>query len=114
MRNNISTICGPRLIREQVLSGKWKRRAIGGECPAKGTSGSSRRISDRIPWNGCVPSILIIVLPDLLLTFILNTEDVVVAAEELRYAANAVGKVTGAIGVEEVLDVVFREFCIGK
>lgn len=41
-------------------------------------------------------------------------EDVVVAAEELRYAANAVGKVTGAIGVEDVLDVVFREFCIGK
>ena len=42
------------------------------------------------------------------------TEDVVVAAEELRYAANAVGKVTGAIDVEEVLDVIFREFCIGK
>lgn len=37
-----------------------------------------------------------------------------VAAEELRYAANGLGKVTGAIGVEEVLDVIFREFCIGK
>ncbi|KAI5124891.1 hypothetical protein M0805_007320 [Coniferiporia weirii] len=44
----------------------------------------------------------------------LATEDVVVAAEELRYAANAVGKVTGAIDIEDVLDVVFREFCIGK
>ncbi|EJD00980.1 uncharacterized protein FOMMEDRAFT_147656 [Fomitiporia mediterranea MF3/22] len=44
----------------------------------------------------------------------LRTEDVVLAAEELRYAANAVGKVTGVIGVEDVLDVVFREFCIGK
>lgn len=38
----------------------------------------------------------------------------VIAAEELRYAANAIGKITGAIDVEDVLDVVFREFCIGK
>jgi tRNA modification GTPase len=36
------------------------------------------------------------------------------AAEELRMAVNAVSKVTGHIDVEEVLDVVFRDFCIGK
>ena len=42
------------------------------------------------------------------------TDDVVLAAEDLRYAANAVGKITGAIDVEDVLDVIFREFCIGK
>lgn len=36
------------------------------------------------------------------------------AAEELRLAARALGKVTGAIDVEDLLDVVFREFCIGK
>lgn len=41
-------------------------------------------------------------------------DDVVFAAEELRYAASAVGKVTGAIGVEDVLDALFRDFCIGK
>ncbi|KAJ2921632.1 hypothetical protein H1R20_g15465, partial [Candolleomyces eurysporus] len=41
-------------------------------------------------------------------------DDVVFAAEELRYAANAIGKVTGAIGVEDILDAVFRDFCIGK
>jgi tRNA modification GTPase len=40
--------------------------------------------------------------------------DVVVAAEELRYAAKEIGKVTGAIGSEDVLDVVFGSFCIGK
>ncbi|KAL5488220.1 MSS1_1 [Sanghuangporus weigelae] len=44
----------------------------------------------------------------------LRTGDVVVAAEELRYAANAIGKITGGIEVEDVLDVIFREFCIGK
>jgi len=38
----------------------------------------------------------------------------VVGAEELRYAAQAVGKVTGLIDVEDVLDSVFRDFCIGK
>ena len=41
-------------------------------------------------------------------------EDVVLAAEELRYAAVAVGKVTGHIDVEDILDAVFRDFCIGK
>lgn len=41
-------------------------------------------------------------------------EEPVIAAEELRYAAQAIARVTGRIDVENVLDVVFREFCIGK
>lgn len=36
------------------------------------------------------------------------------AAEFLRVAAHQVGTVTGRVSVEDVLDVVFREFCIGK
>ncbi len=36
------------------------------------------------------------------------------AAEDLRLAARALGQITGRIGVEDVLDVVFRDFCIGK
>ena len=35
-------------------------------------------------------------------------------AEELRLAARALGRITGRVGVDDVLDVVFREFCIGK
>jgi tRNA modification GTPase len=35
-------------------------------------------------------------------------------AEELRLAARALGKVTGRVDVEDVLDVIFRDFCIGK
>lgn len=35
-------------------------------------------------------------------------------AEELRLAARAVGQVVGAVDVEDLLDVVFRDFCIGK
>ncbi|MGB1088520.1 MAG: tRNA uridine-5-carboxymethylaminomethyl(34) synthesis GTPase MnmE, partial [Alphaproteobacteria bacterium] len=35
-------------------------------------------------------------------------------AEELRQAARALGRVAGAVDVEDLLDVVFRDFCIGK
>ena len=35
-------------------------------------------------------------------------------AEDLRLAMRALGRVTGRVGVEDVLDVIFREFCIGK
>ena len=35
-------------------------------------------------------------------------------AEDLRLAARALGRITGRIDVEELLDVIFRDFCIGK
>jgi tRNA modification GTPase len=35
-------------------------------------------------------------------------------AEELRRAADALGRITGRVDVEEMLDSIFREFCIGK
>ena len=35
-------------------------------------------------------------------------------AEELRAALTSLGKLTGRVDVEEVLDVIFRDFCIGK
>ncbi|MBF0323842.1 MAG: tRNA uridine-5-carboxymethylaminomethyl(34) synthesis GTPase MnmE [Alphaproteobacteria bacterium] len=36
------------------------------------------------------------------------------AAEEVRAAAGAIGRISGRVDVEDVLDVVFGEFCIGK
>ncbi|MCZ6467659.1 MAG: tRNA uridine-5-carboxymethylaminomethyl(34) synthesis GTPase MnmE [Alphaproteobacteria bacterium] len=36
------------------------------------------------------------------------------AAEDLRLAARALGRITGRLGVEDMLDVIFRDFCIGK
>jgi len=35
-------------------------------------------------------------------------------AEELRLAARALGRVTGRVDVEDVLDKIFSSFCIGK
>jgi tRNA modification GTPase len=35
-------------------------------------------------------------------------------AEDLRLAARALGRVAGRVDVEDLLDVIFREFCIGK
>jgi tRNA modification GTPase len=35
-------------------------------------------------------------------------------AEALRAALRAIGRITGRVGVEAVLDAVFGEFCIGK
>jgi tRNA modification GTPase len=36
------------------------------------------------------------------------------AAEDLRLSLRALGKITGRVHIEELLDVVFRDFCIGK
>jgi tRNA modification GTPase len=35
-------------------------------------------------------------------------------AEDLRTAATILGRLTGRVDVEDILDVIFREFCIGK
>jgi tRNA modification GTPase len=37
-----------------------------------------------------------------------------VIAEELRAGATALGRLTGRVDVEDILDVIFRDFCIGK
>jgi tRNA modification GTPase len=36
------------------------------------------------------------------------------AAEELRSAAVSLGRLLGRVDVEDILDVIFREFCVGK
>jgi tRNA modification GTPase len=35
-------------------------------------------------------------------------------AEDVRLAMRALGRITGRVDVEDLLDVIFREFCIGK
>lgn len=40
--------------------------------------------------------------------------DAELVAEDLRLAARALGRLTGRVDVEDLLDVIFRDFCIGK
>ncbi len=35
-------------------------------------------------------------------------------AEELRRATDALGRITGRVDVEDLLDLIFKEFCVGK
>ncbi len=35
-------------------------------------------------------------------------------AEDLRLALRSLGRITGAVDVEDLLDIIFRDFCIGK
>ena len=44
----------------------------------------------------------------------LQTEPCELAAEDLRLAMRALGRITGRVDVEDLLDVIFSEFCIGK
>jgi len=36
------------------------------------------------------------------------------AAEELRLATDSLGRISGRVDIEQVLDIIFKEFCIGK
>jgi tRNA modification GTPase len=41
-------------------------------------------------------------------------QDSELVAEDLRLAARALGRITGRVDVEDLLDVIFTDFCIGK
>lgn len=44
----------------------------------------------------------------------LRAMEVALAAEDLRLAMRALGRITGTVRIDELLDVIFRDFCIGK
>lgn len=50
------------------------------------------------------------------LNFVLDNKiaDIELKAETLRHASDCIGRITGKIDVEDLLDVIFSEFCVGK
>ncbi len=44
----------------------------------------------------------------------LHAPELELKAEDLRMANRALGRITGVIDADELLDVIFRDFCIGK
>lgn len=43
-----------------------------------------------------------------------DAPELALAAEDIRLAVRALGRITGRVDVEDLLDIVFRDFCIGK
>ena len=50
------------------------------------------------------------------LSYVLDHDisDIELKAETLRHASDCIGRITGKIDVEDLLDVIFSEFCVGK
>lgn len=42
------------------------------------------------------------------------SKDIELAAEDIRLACRAIGKITGRVEIDEILDKIFSSFCIGK
>lgn len=40
--------------------------------------------------------------------------DMAIAAEEIHKAMRELGKITGHVSTNEILDIIFKNFCIGK
>ena len=43
----------------------------------------------------------------------LKAPEIELTAEDLRMAMRSVGRITGQVQIEELLDIIFRDFCIG-
>jgi tRNA modification GTPase len=48
------------------------------------------------------------------ITALPDDAELALVAEDLRVAVRAIGRITGRVGVEDLLDKIFGEFCIGK
>lgn len=40
--------------------------------------------------------------------------DMVIATQQIRNAMRELGKITGHVSTEQILDIIFTNFCIGK
>lgn len=78
--------------------------AVAARCPAAGAPAMTRA-RHRQALEDCVAA---------LGRFVDGNTAPELAAEDLRLATRALGRITGRVDVEDMLDVIFRDFCIGK
>jgi tRNA modification GTPase len=69
-----------------------------------GESPALTRQRHRLALNDCLEC----------LTRALAAPDAELLSEDLRLAVRAIGRITGRVDVEDLLDIIFRDFCIGK
>ena len=79
--------------------------AIGGGLLLLLSSSAKAETAPRNPFD---------VLPSNLRVLAAQAQALDLLAEELRLASRALGRLTGRVDVEDILDVIFRDFCIGK
>jgi tRNA modification GTPase len=79
-----------------------------------------RRASDAVSLDTAIPtrerqvSLLRNTLSELQSASHISSDDFDLIAEHLRRATDFVGKIVGRVDVEDLLDVIFSQFCIGK
>jgi len=96
----ISTVTGkgiPALL-ERLAEVAGDRLAAGGEVPALTRTRHRRALEDCLEALRRAEAAALSEL----------------AAEDARLAVRALGRITGRVEVEDILDVIFRDFCIGK
>jgi tRNA modification GTPase len=81
-----------------MLSSKAAARIGGGEAPVL-TRARHRHALEEAAQN---------------LASVRDTPEPELAAEHVRIALRAIGRITGRVDLDELLDVIFRDFCIGK
>ncbi len=80
----------------------------------------SKRASNAVARVGLAPgrerqvSLLSVVRGNLSLIDELNEDDLDLVGELLRRSTDALGRITGRVDVEDLLDVIFSQFCVGK
>jgi len=82
----------------------YLRGVVTGDLGVSGAAPTLTRLRHRRALEDCRES----------LARTLAADEVALAAEDLRLAARALGRITGRVDVEDLLDVLFKEFCIGK
>ena len=97
----VSSMTGEGVAELLAGLGRWLSEALG-----RGESVVATRARHRAALKACAESIAEALQDD--------ARGLELRAEDLRRAGDALGRVTGRIGVEDLLDVVFRDFCIGK
>ena len=58
------------------------------------SGGSLVRLARQLPWA--------------------HAMEIALAAEDRRLAMRALGRITGTVRIDELLDVIFRDFCLGQ
>ncbi|MCS6987681.1 MAG: tRNA uridine-5-carboxymethylaminomethyl(34) synthesis GTPase MnmE [Sphingomonadaceae bacterium] len=95
----VSALTGAGLDELRAWLVAWARRQVPrGEPPVVTTARQAQLLGET---QACLREALV-------------ERDPVLRAEALRLAADALGRLTGAIGPEEVLGAIFGRFCIGK